>query len=95
MAISIKKTCENGHVFYKSSDCLSCPMCEQEKKPKDGFLSLLAAPARRALQNEGIDSLRKLSEKTEKEVLALHGIGKTTLPKLLETLLREGLTFKS
>lgn len=95
MAISIKKTCEYGHVFYKSSDCLSCPICEQKKKPEDGFLSLLAAPARRALQNEGIDSLNMLAQRTEKEILALHGIGKTAIPKLKEALSKQGLSFKS
>lgn len=94
MAISKKKTCEYGHVFYKNSDCPSCPKCEQENKPANGFLSRLAAPARRALQNAGIDTLKKLSRKTEKEVLDLHGIGKTTIPTLQEALSKEGLSFK-
>lgn len=51
------RTCKNGHNYYKSSDCPTCPVCEKEKKPKDGFLSLLSAPARRALENNGITTL--------------------------------------
>ena len=29
------KTCSNGHQFFKSSDCLSCPYCEAEKKKNE------------------------------------------------------------
>ena len=53
-AKTILKTCRNGHPFYKSSDSLTCPICEEERKPKDNFLSLIGAPARRALEREGI-----------------------------------------
>jgi hypothetical protein len=95
MALQRKKTCENGHLFYKSSDCPTCPICAAENKPKDGFLSLLAAPARRALQNEGIDNLHKVAQRTEKEILNLHGIGKTAIPILKNALFKEGLTFRS
>ncbi len=35
------RTCEQGHEYYKSSDCPTCPVCEKERKPKEGFLSLL------------------------------------------------------
>ncbi len=42
------KKCKQGHQFYKNSDCPTCPICEAERKPKDGFLSSLAALARRA-----------------------------------------------
>ncbi len=55
------KTCKKGHQFYKTSDCPTCPECEAERKPKDGFLSLFAAPARRALENDGITTVEKLS----------------------------------
>ena len=27
--IENKKVCPKGHLFYKSSDCLVCPVCEQ------------------------------------------------------------------
>lgn len=34
------RTCEKGHKYYKSSDCPTCPECEQERKPDAGFLSV-------------------------------------------------------
>jgi uncharacterized protein YdhG (YjbR/CyaY superfamily) len=89
------KTCVNGHQFYKSSDCPSCPICEQQRKPKDNFLALIGAPARRALEREGITTLKKLSTYTEKEILNLHGMGKSTLPKLFNALKEAGLKFSS
>lgn len=73
---------------------MTCPTCEKEKKPKDGYLSMLAAPARRALEREGITTLEALSRYSEKEVMALHGMGKSTLLKLKELLSKAGLTFK-
>jgi predicted RecB family nuclease len=88
------KTCPKGHTFYKSSDCPACPICEEERKPKDSFLALLGAPARRALENEGITSLEKLSAYSEKEILSLHGMGKSSLPKLNDALAKERLAFK-
>jgi len=88
------KTCKNGHQFYKSSDCPICPICEEARKPKDNFLSQLVAPARRALEREGITTLEKLSTFSEKEIMALHGMGKTTIPKLIEALAQAGLKFK-
>lgn len=88
------RTCENGHTYYKSSDCPTCPVCEQERKPKDGFLALLSAPARRALENNGITSLEKLSQATEKEILSFHGMGKSSIPKLRLALAEKGLAFK-
>ena len=47
-------------------------ICEQERKPKNGFLTLLSAPARRALENNGIVSLQKLSTYSEREILKFH-----------------------
>jgi predicted RecB family nuclease len=88
------KTCPKGHKFYKSSDCPVCPICEEERKSEDSFLALLGAPARRALENEGITSLEKLSAYSEKEILSLHGMGKSSLPKLNDALDKAGLTFK-
>ena len=89
------KTCENGHTFYKSSDCPTCPICEEERKPNDNFLALIAAPARRALETNGITKLQQLSEYSEKEVLNFHGMGKSTIPKLQKLLSDKELTFKS
>jgi hypothetical protein len=46
------------------------------------------------LENKQITSLQKLSEFKEAEILKLHGIGPTTIPKLHEALQAEGLSFK-
>jgi predicted RecB family nuclease len=88
------RTCVNGHQYYKSSDCLVCHTCEKERKPKDGFLSLLAAPARRALESKGISTLKKLSGFSEAAISALHGMGPNSMAKLRSALKSEGLRFK-
>ena len=88
------KICPSGHKFYKSSDCPTCPQCEAEKTVT-GFPGKLSAPARRALKTEGIDSLQKLSEYSEKDLLKLHGFGKASLPILNAALQEKHLKFKS
>ena len=89
------RICDKGHKYYKSSDCPVCPVCEQERKPKDNFLSLLSAPARRALENNGVNTLQKLSGYSEKEILKLHGMGPGSIPKLRSALASENLSFKN
>jgi predicted RecB family nuclease len=88
------RTCSRGHAYYKSSDCPTCPICEQERKPKDGVLSLLSAPARRALEREGITTVEQLARYSEHDILKLHGIGPSSMPKLRNALQMQGLTFK-
>jgi len=58
------------------------------------FLSQLAAPARRALEREGITTARTLSQWTEREIRQLHGMGPSTIPKLRAALEQAGLKFK-
>ncbi|MBL7830638.1 MAG: RNA polymerase alpha subunit C-terminal domain-containing protein [Saprospiraceae bacterium] len=87
------RTCANGHQYYKSSDCPTCPTCEEAKRPNAGFLSLLYAPARRALENAEIKTLNQLSKYSEEEILKLHGIGKTVIPILKRELNKAGLAF--
>ncbi|WP_066259513.1 RNA polymerase alpha subunit C-terminal domain-containing protein [Neobacillus drentensis] len=96
MTTSEKKlrTCNNGHTYYKSSDCPTCPTCEQERKPEHGFLSVLSAPARRALENNGVTTLQQLSNYSEKEILQFHGMGPGSLPKLRKALEEDGLSFR-
>lgn len=96
MSVSKKiiKICDHGHKFYKSSDCQTCPVCEKERKPKQGFFSKLSSPARNALRQNGITSLNNLSTYTEKEILNLHGIGPTSIPILKSELQKNGLSFK-
>jgi DNA-directed RNA polymerase alpha subunit len=64
------------------------------KEATSGFLSRLSAPAQRALTNAGIKTLKQLAKYTEKEILALHGIGPSAIPKLKEELKNIGLTFR-
>ncbi|WP_181347428.1 RNA polymerase alpha subunit C-terminal domain-containing protein [Thalassobacillus sp. CUG 92003] len=88
------KVCDKGHKYYKSSDCTSCPICNQESKPKDGFLSKLSSPARNALLHEEIHTLQDLSHYSEKEILKLHGVGPASIPTLKTALEAEGFSFR-
>ncbi|MFN8417186.1 MAG: DNA-directed RNA polymerase subunit alpha C-terminal domain-containing protein [Cytophagaceae bacterium] len=90
----MKKTCPNGHTFYKTSECPTCPVCEKERKPTNSFLAVLAAPARRALENAGILTLEKLATYSEKEILSLHGMGKSSIPELQKVLAEKDLGFR-
>jgi len=95
MPASVKKlkTCSKGHQFYKSTDCPTCPICEKENKPMSGFLSSISAPARRALEREGINSLIQLSKHSEKELLQLHGMGPKAIVILKQLLTEKKLSF--
>jgi DNA-directed RNA polymerase alpha subunit len=89
-----KRVCPKGHTYYKTSDCPVCPVCEQECKPANGFLAQLSAPARRALENKGITTVKQLAKFSKKEILSLHGMGPASLPKLIHALKKAGLNFK-
>lgn len=89
------KTCTKGHQFYKRSDCPTCPVCEEERRPKEAFLALISAPARRALERENVKTLEDLAKWSEKEIINLHGMGPSTIPKLRKALKDSGLSFKS
>jgi hypothetical protein len=88
------RRCAKGHEYYKSSDCPTCPKCESARVPPAGFLATLSAPARRALEREKILSLGELSKWSERELLTLHGIGPSSIPKLRAALARKSLTLK-
>lgn len=97
MNMAAEKTlriCDQGHRYYKSSDCPTCPVCNEANKPNKGFLRELSAPARNALLREEIDTLEKLSGYSEKEILALHGVGPSSLPIFKRYLTQAGLSFK-
>jgi hypothetical protein len=96
MAASRKsiRVCPNGHRYEKSSDCPVCPICERERAPSADFHSPLAAPARRALEGAGLTTLAKLARWREADLLALHGIGPSALPKLRSALSKAGLRFR-
>lgn len=59
-----------------------------------GFSASLSAPAQRALANEGIKTLKQLSNYSEAALLKLHGFGKASLPALRAALTEAGLSFK-
>ncbi|MBL0741968.1 RNA polymerase alpha subunit C-terminal domain-containing protein [Chryseolinea lacunae] len=88
------RICQKGHRYYKSTDCPTCPICEQERAPKEGFLSTLAAPARRALESAGVKTVHQLSSLSASEVLSLHGMGPGSMKKLAEALHAKGLSFR-
>ncbi|KAF0222036.1 MAG: DNA-binding domain protein [Erysipelotrichaceae bacterium] len=54
----------------------------------------IGQPAQRALNESGIVSLDQLCNFSEKELLALHGIGPKATRILKEVLQNEGLSFK-
>lgn len=89
-----KRICSNGHSYFKTSDCPVCPICENNRKPIIGLLAKLAAPARRALENKGISNVEQLSLYSKKEILALHGLGPSSIPILEDALKFQGLNFK-
>lgn len=89
-----RRVCPNGHTYIKTSDCPTCPKCEAAQKPTSGFMSTLSAPARRALENQGIKTIKQLSKYSTQQILELHGMGKASIPKLQQALKEAGLTFK-
>lgn len=90
-----KRICRNGHIFYKTSDCPTCPTCEQSKMAAKPFFVQLGAPARRALENAGITTVKKLATYSRKTILNLHGMGPSSMPKLEAVLSKEKLAFKA
>lgn len=89
-----ERMCENGHKYFKSSDCPVCPICENGRKLQVSFLSKVSAPSRRALENKGITDLQKLSKWSKKDLLNLHGIGPAAIPVLEKELSATGLKLK-
>ncbi|KEZ50402.1 MULTISPECIES: RNA polymerase alpha subunit C-terminal domain-containing protein [Metabacillus] len=94
MADKTLRTCKKGHNYFKSSDCPTCPKCESEREIESDFLSKISAPARRALERNSITSLERLSEYSEPDILKLHGVGPSSIPKLSGALKEAGLSFK-
>jgi hypothetical protein len=101
--VSIKKrtvektqhSCPKGHKYLKSTDCPTCPVCEDLKKPENGWLAALSAPSRRAMEAAGIKTLKQLSGYTEKEIAGMHGVGPKVIRIMSELLKKENLNFKS
>lgn len=86
------RTCNKGHKYYKTSDCPVCPLCEKQRSA--GVFDILSAPARRALENNGITTPEQLAMFSEKEILTWHGMGPASIPKLRIVLKDKGLFMK-
>ena len=54
----------------------------------------LSKPAQRALAGKSINTLKQLSKYSEKEILGLHGIGRTAIPVLKQAMKSAGLFFR-
>lgn len=67
---------------------------KQRTSLQNNSLPPLSAPAKRALENKGIDSLKQLSHYSETAISALHGMGPSSIPKLKQALAAAGLSFK-
>lgn len=89
------RTCPKGHKYYKSTDCPTCPICESKLKTNNELLDALSSPANRAFEREGINSLKKLTMYSEKDILKLHGVGPSSLPILNNLLQSKNLNFKT
>ena len=55
----------------------------------------LAAPAKRALAHEGIETLEQLAEFGEQKASKLHGMGPVAIAQLEEAMEESGITFSS
>ena len=72
------------------------PICTDCHVVSDNFLKgIIAMPARRALEKEKINSLEKLADYSEKEILQLHGFGKKAVEKLKNHMKENHLSFKT
>lgn len=75
--------------------CLNS-VCTDHRTVKGDFLKgIIAMPARRALEKEKIDSLEKLSDYSEEEIMNLHGFGKNTMDKLKNHMNEYKVSFKN
>ncbi|WP_054509579.1 hypothetical protein [Chryseobacterium sp. ERMR1:04] len=75
--------------------CLSS-FCVVNHVVKGEFLQgVIAMPARRTLEREKIDSLEKLSNYSEEEVMQFHGFGKNTMMKLKNYMKEQQVSFKN
>jgi len=79
-----------------AAGCDSQPACAGYSQGKEATLTELpktSRPAEAALAEAGIASLEDLARRTEREVLALHGMGPKALGILKATLAERGMSF--
>ena len=58
-------------------------------------LPKLTAPTLRALKSAGIENLYDISTFSEKEIIALHGIGKNAFDTLQRAMAESGIKFRN
>lgn len=76
--------------------CLSSVCAVNHFAKSNNFLNgVIAVPARRSLEREKIDSLEKLSDYSEKEIMQLHGFGKNVMEKLKNHMREHQVSFKN
>jgi DNA-directed RNA polymerase alpha subunit len=63
------------------------------KEKSSGLPVKLARPARRALTNAGIATLKQLSTFSEKDITELHGIGNYEMAAIKQALIENGVSF--
>jgi predicted Fe-Mo cluster-binding NifX family protein len=68
-------------------------MSMQHKDPTQSDFPKTSKPAQQALNHAGYYRLEQLTEATEDEILALHGMGPKALNILREALREKGLSF--
>lgn len=77
------------------------PACDPVEVAEFDYSSLsadfagLGKPVQRALIKAGLNTPVKLARKTRQEFLSLHGVGKTSLPKIEAILKKKSLKFKA
>ncbi|KIC61396.1 hypothetical protein RM51_17420 [Chryseobacterium taiwanense] len=74
--------------------CLTSICVVNHVVENDFLRGVIAMPARRALGKEKIDSLEKLSDYSEKEIMQMHGFGKNTMEKLKNYMKENNVSFK-
>lgn len=90
----VRKICKNKHLFEKTSDCPTCPICTKEEinsAYNQGFPKI-GSPAYNALKHEGI-SLSDLPKYSENDLLKIHGVGQKAVDVLRKYLKKQGLSF--
>ena len=69
-------------------------MATPDVRPVGDLPDAIGKTAARVLQLEGVDSLVKVSLHTERQLLALHGVGPKAIRLLREALTAKGLNFR-
>ncbi|GAA4105874.1 hypothetical protein [Enteractinococcus coprophilus] len=69
-------------------------MSTPDVRPVGDLPDAIGKTAARALHQAGVDSLAKVSQHTQQELLTLHGVGPKAISILGEALAAEGLAFQ-